>query len=137
MRQVEVVAAIHTARDDDPDRRLVRLHVADLHRRGVRPQQRPQIVGRPLSPWNRRGQIQRVLHVARGMLGRHVERIEAVPLVLDLGPFDDGEPHAREDGFHALAHECQRMPVAEARHRPGQRDVDTRRRGARCDGAAR
>ena len=31
------------------------------------------------------------------MLGRHVQRVEAVPLVLDLGPFDDREPHARED----------------------------------------
>ena len=42
VRQVEIVAAVDAARRDDPDRRLVRLHVADLHRRGVRAQQRPR-----------------------------------------------------------------------------------------------
>ena len=42
VRQIEIVAAIDAARHDDADRRLVRLHVADLHRRGVRAQQRPQ-----------------------------------------------------------------------------------------------
>ena len=31
VRQVEVVAAVDAARRDEPDRRLVRLHVADLH----------------------------------------------------------------------------------------------------------
>ena len=40
------------------------------------------------------------------MLGRHVQRVEAVPLVLDLGPFDDREAHAREDLFHLLAHDA-------------------------------
>ena len=45
--EVEVVAAVHPAEGDDPDRRLVRLHVADLHRRGVRPQQRGRPIGRP------------------------------------------------------------------------------------------
>ena len=58
------------------------------------------------------------------MLRRHVQRVEAVPLVLDLGPFDDREPHAREDLFHAVAHDGQRMAVAEARRAAGQRDVD-------------
>ena len=58
------------------------------------------------------------------MLRRHVQRVEAVPLVLDLGAFDDREPHAREDLFHAVAHDGQRMAMAEARHAAGQRDVD-------------
>ena len=124
VRQVEIVAAVDAAGHDDPDRRLVRLHVADLHRRGMRAQQRPAIVGPAALALDRRRQIQRVLHVARGMLGRHVQRVEAVPLVLDLGTFDDREAHAREDVFHAIAHDGQRMPVAERRAAARQRDVD-------------
>ena len=46
---------------------------------------------------HRRGEVERVLHVARGMLRRHVERFEVVVVVLELGPFDDEEAHARED----------------------------------------
>ena len=40
VRQVEVVAAIDAAGHDDADRRREGLHVADLHRRRVRAQQR-------------------------------------------------------------------------------------------------
>ena len=110
----------------------MRLHVADLHRRGVRAQQRPHVVGAPDLALDRRRQIQRVLHVARGMLGRHVQRVEAVPLVLDLGAFDDGEAHAREDLFHPLAHDGQRMAVAERGGAAGQRDVDGAGRARGC-----
>src|SRR5687768_7011843 len=39
VRQVEVVAAIHLAGHDDTHRGLMALHVADLHRRGVRAQE--------------------------------------------------------------------------------------------------
>ena len=83
---------------------------------------------------DRRGEVQRVLHVARGMLGRHVQRVEAVPLVLDLGTFDDREAHAREDVFHAIAHDGERMAVAErAASRPGSvtSTASRRRRGGR------
>src|SRR5476651_1498456 len=40
VRQIQIVAAVHAPRHDDTDRRLVRLHVADLHRGRVRPQHR-------------------------------------------------------------------------------------------------
>ena len=39
-----VVGAIGAADDDDPDRRLLRQHGADLHRRGVRAQHRRRLV---------------------------------------------------------------------------------------------
>ena len=83
-------------------------------------------------------EIQRVLHVARGMLGRHVERFEVVVVVLELGPFDDLVAHAREDGLDALAQQGQRMAVADRRRAAGQRDVDRARwadarRAARLD----
>ena len=40
VRQVQVVASIDAAGHDDANRRLMRLHVANLHRRGMRAQQR-------------------------------------------------------------------------------------------------
>ena len=82
VRRVEVVAAVDAARRDDAHRRLVRLHVANLHARGVRAQQRR----RPAADRrrHRRGEVQRVLHVARRVLGRHVQRFEVVPVVFEL-----------------------------------------------------
>ncbi len=82
--------------------------------------------GRPVSPFTGVREIERVLHVARGMFGRHVQRVEAVPLVFDFRPFDDGESHAREDGFHAIAHERQRMATTEPRLATRQGDVEAR-----------
>ena len=107
VRQVEVVAAVDAARRDEPHRRLVRLHVADLHRRGVRAQQRAPVVGRPrVDPAPAIGEVERVLHVARGCSARHVERFEVVVVVFDLRAFEDLEAHAREDGLDALAHDA-------------------------------
>src|SRR5262245_42935247 len=58
------------------------------------------------------------------MLGRHVERVEAMPLVLDFRAFDDGEAHAGKDRFHAIAYERQRMAAAERGLTAGQRHVE-------------
>ena len=101
VRQIEIVAPVDAAGHDDANRRRVRLHVADLHRRGVRPEQRADVVGAAGLALDRRREIERVLHVARWMLGGHVQRVEAVPLVFDFRAFDDGEAHAREDLLHA------------------------------------
>ena len=75
---------------------------------------------RPVSPGTGDAEIQRVLHVARRVIGRHVQRVEAVPLVLDLRAFDDREAHAREDGFHPIADERSADGDGRARRtRPG------------------
>ena len=116
VRQVQVVAAIHAARRDDPDGRPVRLHVADLHRGGVRAQQRGRALrrvrprdlprrraDRPHRARERLAQVQRVLHVARGVIRRHVERFEVVIVVLGLGAVEDLVPLPREDRLEALA----------------------------------
>ncbi len=95
VRQVEIVAAIHLARHDDPHRRLVGFHVADLHRRGVRAQQR----GRTSFALHCARQIERVLHVARRVFGRHVERFEVVIVVFDFGSLEHLVPETREDRF--------------------------------------
>jgi hypothetical protein len=132
VREIEVVAAIDAAGHDDPDRRLVRLHVANLHGGGVGAEQGAAIVGPAAIALNRPGEVEGVLHVARRVLGRHVQRVEAVPLVLDLRPLDDGEAHAREDLLHPVAHDGQRMPVAEPRPASWKRHVDAAGRCGVC-----
>ena len=99
VRQVEVVAAVDAARRDragpaagaSPCSGSASPRCACA---AASPASRP-------SDRHRRREVQRVLHVARGMLGRHVQRFEVVAVVFDLGPFDDEEAHAREDRFDA------------------------------------
>ena len=66
------------------------------------------------------------------MLGRHVQRVEAVPLVFDLGPFDDRESHAREDRLPSGRARCVsgwRWPSGGTR--PGSVTSTAPRRAAR------
>ena len=79
MARIDRVAPIAAARRDDRDRRLVLLHRANLHRRGVRPQQQ------------RVGDKERVEAFARRMSRRNVERVEVVVIGLDFGAEHDGE----------------------------------------------
>ena len=85
---------------------------------------RSSVAGVPAAGRHRRREVQRVLHVARGMLRRHVERFEVVVVVFELGALDDEEAEAGEDRLDALAQDRQRMAVADARTTAGQRDVD-------------
>jgi hypothetical protein len=70
------------------------------------------------------GQVERVLHVARGMLRRHVERFEVVVVVFELGPADHLIPHPRENRFDAVADDGERVTVTERQGAPRQGDVD-------------
>ena len=54
-------------------------------------------------------EVERVLHVAGGMVRRHVERFEVVVVVLDLGAFEHLIAEAREDLLHLVADEAERM----------------------------
>ena len=116
MREVEIVAAVDAAWRDQPHRRLMLLHVPDLHPGRMRAEQRG---GGAHGRAHGRREIQRVLHVARGMVRRHVERFEVVVVVFELGPLDDEEPHAAEDGFDASRSSVKRMTMAERGRRPG------------------
>ena len=100
-----VVAAEGAARHDDADGRLLRLHGADLHRRGVGAQQ---------LAFRRVGarEIERVLLLARGMLGRDVEGGEIVEIVLDMRALGDGEAHLAEDGDDLVHRLADRMDAA-------------------------
>ena len=75
--------------------------------------------------------VERVLHVARGVIRGHVERFEVVVVVFDLGSLEHLVAEAREDLDHFIANEAERVPVAELRHTAGQRDVDGICRAAR------
>ena len=79
---------------------------------------------------DRRAQVERVLHVARGMVRRHVERFEVVVVVLDLRALEDLVAHAAEDVLDLLAHPHQRMDAARGMLASGQRDVDAAGRRA-------
>ena len=84
---------------------------------------RRRLAGDPAADFSGRGEVERVLHVASGMLGRHVERFEVVIVVFELRAFDDEKSEAREDGFDALTKNGQRMPMAYARAASGERHV--------------
>ena len=120
---VEVVAAEDAPGRDDPDRRLVGLHVPDLHPRGVRPQQRAEVV-LSAGAAQRARQVQGVLHVAGRVRRRHVQRVKAVPLVFRLRPLDDRKAHASENVVETIAHDGQRVAMAQARRPSRQRHGD-------------
>ena len=88
VRGVRRVGPVHAARHDDVDRRLLRLHRAHLHRRGVRAQQHVL------------GQVEGVLRRPRRVLRRVVERGEVVVLVLDLRALEHREAEPDEDVLH-------------------------------------
>ena len=111
-----VVAAVGAARRDDPVRRRLGLHVANLHRRGVGPEQHAlaRLVGT---------EIEGVVHLPRRVLGRDVERREIVEVVLDVGPFDDPEAHVGEDRDQLVQHLADGMNGADRLRARRQGDV--------------
>ena len=111
------VAAVGAAGRDDPERRLARLHGADLHRAGVRAQQQWPAVALGL-------EVEGVEHLPGGVLGRDVERLEIVPVVLDVRAFGDREAHVGEDRHDLLGGLADRVdpPLLPLARRQG--DVD-------------
>ena len=95
---------------------------------------RSSVAGDPPARAHRRREVQRVLHVARGMLRRHVERFEVVVVVLELGPSMTRNPKRVKMASMRSRRSVERMAVAERGRRARQRDVDgaaRRTRGAR------
>ena len=84
------VDAVGAARRDHLDRRLVHARVAHLHRAGVRAQQQRQAV------LVLQVDVERVLHRARRMVLRVVQRGEVVPVGLDLRAVGDSKPIERQ-----------------------------------------
>ena len=99
------LVAEHAARGDDADGRLVGLHHANLHTRGVGAQQHI----RGLVDIGLLVDEEGVLHVAGGMVEREVQGREHVVVVLDLWTFGDGEAEVREDLVDVATHDRQRV----------------------------
>ncbi len=97
------VGTIDAPRRDDPERRAVLNHRANLHRRGVRTQKHPP----PIRILVRK--IERVVHRARGMGLGHIERGEIVPVVLDLRPGGDREAEIGENLGQFVHHLADRV----------------------------
>ena len=108
---VEGLVAVGAAGRDHEDRRRHRLHRADLHRRRVRAQH--DLLG--LAQLD----VERVLHRAGRVPGHHVERLEVVPVVFDLGTLHDPVAHADEDVLELALHlgDEVEVPAAAARGR--------------------
>ena len=70
-------------------------------------------------------EIEGVVLLARGMLGRDVELGEVVVVGLDVRPFGDGEAHVAEDLDHLVEHLADGVnaPVLQGPEPHGQRDV--------------
>ena len=103
---------------DHVERRALRLHRADLHRRGVGAQDLRLLLA--LMPF----EVESVLHRPRRMEFRHVERGEIMPLVLDLRPFGDGETQVGEDFGQFVHHLADWMDGTLRLFRRGKRQVD-------------
>ncbi len=117
-----VVVAIHASRADDADRRLVRLHVADLHGRGLRAQDLVRI-----------RDVERVLHAARRMVREHPQRREVVVVVLDLRSVGGREPHRREEALGVFLRARDRVQPSARLAAPGERHVDRLEREPRVE----
>ena len=70
------------------------------------------------------GDIERVVHLPRGMIGGDVELGEIVVVEFDVRPFGDREPQIGEDRRHFVQHLAHRMDGALWLRTHGQGHVD-------------
>ncbi len=94
------IDAIDAARRDHRQRRPLRAHAANLHRRGMRAQQPPV------------GKIKRIVHGPRRMILRNVQRFEIMKVILDLRSRGHLESGLREDPLDAQARARHGMHAA-------------------------
>ena len=106
------VAAVDLARRDHPQRRLVGVHVTHLHAGGMRAQQAAI------------AEVERVVHGARRVMRREVQRFEVVPVVLDLRAVGQLVAQSAENVGDALQRAADRMQPAPRAVPARQRYVD-------------
>ena len=109
----DLVPAIDASRGEDFHRRFPSLHRSDLSVRRVRAQQELIDVDK-----------ERVLGVARRMIGGEIERLEVVPVGLHLRAGIDRIAHLPKDVLHLLAHDGDRMEMTQAGLAAGEGDVE-------------
>ena len=99
------LVAEHTAGTDDADGKALLLHGANLHRRGVgAQQQRVHMAG---------AHEEGVLHLAGRVIGREVEGLEHVVIVLDLRAFGHVVAEFTEDVHDLLTHDGNGVTAAQ------------------------
>ena len=69
-------------------------------------------------------QIERIVHRARRMIGRDVQRLEVMKVILDLRPLGDLEARTPENLLDAQTRLRDRVQSAGALAPSGQRDID-------------
>ena len=102
------IASIHAADGDDPQRRRLYRHDADLHVRRVGAEQEPVV------------EVERVVHGPGRVMRGNVERFEVVEVVLDLGPLDDLEAEAPKERLDPLQRPGDRMQAPRPLSAPGE-----------------
>ena len=118
MGRVDLVAAVGGAGGDDPNRRGLRLHGADLHAGGVGAEEFSGI------------KVEGIFFVSSRMVGRGVESVEAMELVFDFRAIGEREAHAAEDADGFIPDKCERVERADRNLAGGERDVDPGECGA-------
>ena len=112
MRIVDLVTPIRRPGRNNAHRRRLGLHRADLNRARVGAEETTV------------GQIERVLHLPRRMVGRDVEGGEVVPVVLDFRAVGQFVAEAAEDLGDALQRAADRVHAAAGCIAARQGDVD-------------
>jgi hypothetical protein len=111
------IGPVDAAERHDPQRRLPLFHHADLHGAGLRPQE--QRVGCP-----GHGEIEVVERIAGRVLRPDRQRLEVMPLILDLGAVDALESQPPHDLLHAADRLGDRVQMAQPDGIAGERDID-------------
>ncbi len=107
-----IVRTIRAAKADDLDWRFMSHHMTDLHSRGVRAEQLAlafAFFGFVVR------QIESIVHFARRVAGREIERSEIMEVILDVRTFGNRKAHVAENRyelFHRLSYRVDRaFPV--------------------------
>ena len=108
MGGVGIDAVNPTGRDDADGRVFLVEHIADLNRRSVRAQN--------IAVFH----IKRILHGARGVVLRNIERLEIMEIVFDFGAVGHFKTDTVKQLHHALQGERHRMQAALSLAAPGQ-----------------
>ncbi len=111
VRGIDFVTAIGRSGRDDTNRWRRVFHHADLNTRSVRAQETAV------------GKIKSILLVAGGMVGRGVQRVETMPLGLNVGSVGNGKSHAAETAHSAVHQLRERMESSWSGKSAGQREV--------------
>ena len=107
------INTVHAAWGDDADGRILFVqHIADLNRRGMGAQH--------VAVFHIKG----ILHGARGVVLRDIERLEVVEIVFDFGAVGHIEAHAVKEFDHALQGQGNRMQAAALLTAAGQSNVE-------------